>query len=128
MLTRPPLDFGEKCAGDGYPLSVPTVTAAAPGATQSLPGANGPTQTTPNQSPPPTGIPLSLGVPTGSGGDSASASSNGTTPTTQVVAAPQGSQSGGGGTGRSPNGAPRVGNTDITSLLPSLCLLLVALA
>jgi len=116
--------FGENCAGDGFPLSVPTVTAAAPGAIQSLSGGNGPTQTIPNQSPPPTGIPLALGVPTGSG--HGSASSNGTTSPTQAVATPQGSQ-GGGGTGRVPNRAPRVGNGfEITSLLFSLVVALLA--
>lgn len=103
---------------------MPTVTAAAPGVTQSLSGAggNGPTQSIPNQSPPPTGIPLSLGVPTGSG----SASSKGPTSPTQTVATPQGSQ-GGGATGRVPNGAPRVGNgVEITTLLFSLVVAFVA--
>jgi hypothetical protein len=100
---------------------VPTVTAAAPGATQSLSGGNGPTQTIPNQSPPPTGIPLSLGVPTGGGSGGASRSP------TQAVATPQGSQ-GGGGTGHVPNGGPRVGNgVEITSLLFS-CLVVALLA
>jgi hypothetical protein len=116
-------DFGGNCAEKGFSLSVPTVTQVAAGATPSLASVNSPTQTTPKQNPP-TGIPLSFGVPTASAFVSGSNSGSGPTPA-QATAASQQSQ-GGGGTGRDSGNAIRVGDrVEITSLLFSLCLLLV---
>ena len=121
--------FGEDCAFDGFPLSVPVISPASPGSTRSPSVVNRPTQTTPDENSPPTGIPLSLGAPTSSGSASTSASASASASTSSIVRltpttiAPQQTQEAGGGT--ISNGV-RVGNkAEIRNLLFSLCLLVV---